>query len=74
MASVSEGAGVPGVKSYRYTWGPRFKVPGLPVLSRKGETCIVLARGAMNSALVEFEDGCQAVVSRNALRKILTNP
>lgn len=54
---------------YRYAWGPRFKVPGLPVLSRKGETCIVLARGAMNSALVEFEDGCQAVISRNALRK-----
>lgn len=69
MDRVSESEGVPGVKRYRYAWGPRYKVPGLLVLSRKGETCIVLARGAMNSALVEFEDGYQAVISRNALRK-----
>lgn len=56
--------------TYRYSWGPRFVVPGLPVLSRKGEACRMLARGAMNSALVEFEDGYQAIVSRNALRRI----
>lgn len=58
---------------YRYCWGPRFVVPGLPVLSRKGETCELLARGAMNSAMVRFEDGAVAVVSRNALRKVVTN-
>jgi hypothetical protein len=55
---------------YRYSWGPRFCVPGLPVLDRKGQFCRVLARGAMNSALVEFADGYQAVISRNALRKV----
>ncbi len=54
---------------YRYCWGPRFRVPGLDVLDRKGQECLVLARGAMNSALVEFDDGYQAVVSRNALRR-----
>jgi hypothetical protein len=55
--------------TYRYCWGPRFRVPGLAVLDRKGELCKVIARGAMNSALVEFEDGARHVVSRNALRK-----
>jgi hypothetical protein len=55
---------------YRYSWGPRFVVPGLLVLDRKGDACVVVARGAKNSALVEFEDGCLAVVSRSALRRI----
>jgi len=36
---------------------------------RKGERCRVVARGAMNSALVEFEDGYRVVTSRNGLRK-----
>ena len=53
-----------------YSWGPRFTVPGLPVLSRKGEPCRIIARGKMNSALVEFADGEIAVISRNALRRI----
>ncbi len=35
----------------------------------KGRRCRVLARGKLNSALVEFEGGEKAVVSRNALRK-----
>lgn len=54
---------------YRYSWGTRFSIPGTPVLSRKGEACEVLARGAMNSALVRFADGELAIVSRNALRR-----
>jgi len=55
---------------YRYAWGPRLQIPGLPVLNRKGELCRVVVRGAMNSALVEFlSDGFRAVVSRNALRR-----
>ena len=53
--------------THRYVWGPRFTVP---VLSRKGEPCRIVARGEMNSALVEFADGERAVVSRNALRRI----
>lgn len=58
------------IVTYRYVWGPRFCVPGLPVLDRKGEICLVLVRGGMNSALVEFEDGARHVVSRNALRRV----
>lgn len=55
---------------YRYAWGPRLVVPGLPVLDRKGELCRVIARGRMNSALIEFvSDGYRAVISRNALRR-----
>lgn len=49
---------------YVYRWGkyrPEWK----------GRICRVLARGTMNSALVEFEDNRErAVVSRNALRKV----
>jgi hypothetical protein len=56
------------VTAYTYSWEPRFRV--LPVLDRKGQQCRVLARGRLNSALVEFEDGEQHVVSRNALRRI----
>lgn len=36
----------------------------------KGRVCRVLARGALNTALVQFEDnGKKAIVSRNALRR-----
>lgn len=35
-----------------------------------GLRCRVLARGALNSCLVEFEDGTRHVVSRYAVRKI----
>jgi hypothetical protein len=46
----------------------RWDRPGLP--GRKGQVCVVLVRGKMNSCAVEFEDGYRAVVSRNALRKV----
>lgn len=59
--------------SYIYSWGPRIKNwpkdHPLKQLDRKGDRCKVIARGSMNSALIEFEDGEQAVVSRNALRR-----
>lgn len=49
---------------YVYRWG-RY----LPAL--KGQRCRVLARGKLNTALVEFvETGVKHVVSRNALRKV----
>lgn len=57
------------VQFYTYNWGPRFRVPKLPVLDRKGQRCVVLARGAMNSCCVRFDDGETAIVSRNALRR-----
>ncbi len=48
---------------YVYRWG-KYRP------TWKGRLCEVLARGAMNSALVRFRDnGEEAIVSRNALRK-----
>jgi hypothetical protein len=34
---------------------------------RKGQRCVILARGTMNSCLVRFADGYMMVTSRNAL-------
>lgn len=34
-----------------------------------GRACRVIARGRMNSVLIEFADGERAVVSRYAVRK-----
>jgi hypothetical protein len=52
--------------SYRWVWGAK----GLRSLDRKGQRCRVVVRGGRNSALIEFEDGYRAVVSRNGLRKV----
>ena len=49
---------------YVYSWGNNEKRAGL-----RGRTCRVVARGRMNSVLVEFEDGRREVVSRYALRR-----
>lgn len=38
------------------------------LLHRKGERCRVLARGRMNSVLVEFADGEKVITSRYAVR------
>lgn len=49
---------------YIYSWGNN------PVRAKlKGKVCRVLARGKMNSALVEFENGEKQIISRNALRR-----
>ena len=42
-------------------------------MGRKGQRCIVMCRGTMNSCWVRFEDGLEAVTSRNALRKALAD-
>lgn len=36
---------------------------------RKGQQCRILARGTMNSCLVEFRDGVRHIVSRYGVRK-----
>jgi len=55
-------------KLYRYCWGNNEKR-----LTMKGRTCKVLARGKLNSCLIEFTDNRQReVVSRNSLRRINT--
>ena len=37
---------------------------------RKGQPCRVLARGRLNSILVEFGDGFRVITSRYAVRKL----
>lgn len=46
-------------------WRWRCNLP-----ERHGQRLRVIARGSMNSALVEFEDGVRHVVSRFAFRKV----
>lgn len=50
---------------YRWAWK---KTP--MDCNRQGQLCRVLARGKMNSALVEFCDGVQHITSRNGLRRV----
>jgi hypothetical protein len=52
--------------AFPYVWAWRVRPVGE---DRKGQRCRVLVRGAMNSALVEFEDGVRYVTSRNGLRR-----
>ena len=59
---------------YRWAWGQkrgwdRGTPPRVFDRDRRGEPCRVLARGTMNSALVEFADGYRVVTSRSGLRR-----
>jgi hypothetical protein len=49
---------------FPYFWRVRTRLP-----DRYGQPCKVLARGRLNSCLVEFQDGFRVVTSRNYLRK-----
>jgi hypothetical protein len=51
------------VYPYRYAWKNNTKRATL-----HDRACRVIARGAMNSIMIEFEDGQQEIVSRNAIR------
>lgn len=51
-------------KEYPYIWRVKTRLP-----ERKGQRCKVTARGAMNSARVEFEDGYIVITSRNYIRR-----
>jgi hypothetical protein len=53
------------VIEYDHVWHWRKHLP-----ERNGQRCRMLARGTMNSALVEFEDGHRAIVSRWAVRRL----
>jgi hypothetical protein len=50
--------------TYDQVWYWRSKLP-----ERKGQPCRVVARGALGSVLVEFEDGYCVVTSRYAVRR-----
>lgn len=52
------------IDDYPYVWFWKTRLP-----ERKGKSCRVLARGKMNSILVEFADGYKVVTSRYAVRK-----
>jgi hypothetical protein len=56
---------------YRWAWGQSPK--RVFDRDRKGELCRVVVRGAMNSALIEFEDGWRVVTSRNGLRRAVAS-
>ena len=49
---------------FAYIWFWKSRLP-----ERKGQPCRVLARGKMNSILVEFEDGVKVMTSRYAVIK-----
>jgi hypothetical protein len=52
--------------THRYVWGNNPKRATL-----KGRACRVLARGSLQSVMVEFENGQREVVSFRALRRLL---
>jgi hypothetical protein len=52
-------------KTFPYIWFWRKRLP-----ERKGQKCRILARGRLNSILVEFPDGYIVITSRYAVRKI----
>ena len=51
---------------YPYIWHWISRLP-----DRKGRRCAVVARGRMNSIMVEFEDGLRVITSRFAVRRAL---
>lgn len=54
-----------GDRPFDRYWRIRTRLP-----ERFGQRCWVLARGKMNSAQIEFEDGVRCIVSRNAFRRL----
>jgi len=50
---------------YRYIWGNNEKRKTL-----KGRICNVIARGKMNSVMIEFSNGQKEIVSRYSIRRI----
>jgi len=50
---------------FDYYWRIKTRLP-----ERKGQPCAVLARGKMNSCLVQFADGFLVVTSRFYVRRI----
>jgi hypothetical protein len=49
---------------YPFRWHWRARLP-----ERHGQCLRVVARGRLNSCMVEFQDGARFITSRNALRK-----
>lgn len=58
------------MKGLSYVWAWRVRPLDAKGQSYMGKPCRVLARGKMNSCLVEFEDGAKFITSRNGLRRL----
>jgi len=55
---------------YIFVWSDKgCKWMGQRRAGMQFQRCRVLARGKMNSAMVEFENGQMDIISRNALRR-----
>lgn len=55
---------------FPHVYRVRMTSLGLPSLEgRFGQRCRLLVRGALNSRLIEFEDGYQAVVRGGSFRR-----
>jgi hypothetical protein len=52
---------------YPYIW--HWKPNALRTLDRKGQRCRIVCRGAMNTVMLEFEDGYRVTTSGNGLRR-----
>ena len=50
---------------FTHVWYWKSRLP-----ERKDQLCKILARGKMNSILVEFADGFKVITSRYAVRKV----
>jgi len=49
---------------FEHVWFWKIKLP-----ERRGGLCRIVARGKMNSILVEFPDGYKVITSRYAVRR-----
>lgn len=61
--------GAPMSEDFPMVWWWKKRLP-----ERKGQRCRVLARGALNSIEVEFEDGYRVITSRYAVRRVVPAP
>lgn len=61
---MPQAKGRSAVTDFTYVWRVRARLP-----DRFGQRCRVLARGALNTCHVQFEDGYEVFTSRNYLRK-----
>ena len=68
-------AALPAIRRSAQAAEPPEAMPALTYIyrwyrmGRKGQPCAVLARGKLNSCLVQFADGHRAITSRNAVRR-----
>jgi hypothetical protein len=69
MAAMIRPPATPTPDATPWVWHWRSRLP-----ERKGQRCRVLVRGALNSVLVEFEDGQRVVTSRYAVRRAQARP